>query len=214
MSVQQPRTQQLEGEADSYPDPKRSWGRSGSLLGTWGVLLLAVYFAGWVFDGLVDKSPESSLDEPTTTANQTALRVLNFTYLERDPGKAADLQCDDHSGLTTKQLFSKLTTWEDDAGVLGDPTVGFKDGGESGSKDGDATLFPMFVEIENEVSFVTWEFDVNIKPDGDTFCVSKIVDVTKSDLGSRCSILEALGVSTRCSIIGRAFGHGALGSCE
>lgn len=169
MSVQQPRTRQAEGEADSYPDPKRSWGRSGSLLGTWGVLLVAVYLAGWMFDGLVDKSPESSTDELPGHASSAAWQFLSFVYNEGAIDKAENLACDNPKGLTAADLNKDLSEWEAEAGVLAEPTVTVDDTPKAGTD-----IYSGLVEIDAGSGYQKWNFDITVKADGDSFCVAKV----------------------------------------
>lgn len=178
MNVQQPRTQQPEGEADSYPDPKRSWGRSGSLLGTWGVLLLAVYFAGWMFDGLVDKTPESNLDKPVEDSKQTARRILHFSFVEREPTKADALLCDGSKGLSPKDLNDKLTAWEDE-NLRANASPTFED--DAGQSSGDGMLYHTRVDIETGNYVEKWYFDITVQPIDDSFCVSNVEEVPPPD---------------------------------
>ncbi|WP_041624506.1 hypothetical protein [Stackebrandtia nassauensis] len=143
------------------------------------MLLVAVYLAGWMFDGLVDKSPESNLDKPVEDANQTARRVLQFSLVHREPTKADPLLCDGFTGLTPKQLTKELTDWEASEGVLSEATVTFEN--VNGEAVDGGTLFPMRVELEVDPSFIVWNYDVTVKPDGDSFCVSKVENVTSDD---------------------------------
>lgn len=175
MSVQQPGVSRPTDEADSFPDPKRSWGRSGSLFATWVVLLVGIYFAGWVFDGLVDKTAESNLDKPAESPKQLARRVLVFTMVDRDPSKAEAVLCEGFSGFGPDDLADKLADWEDESGSVNvTPTFDKPDGVETG----DGILYHTRADYGSGSYVGEWYFDITVRTADDALCVSKIEDVT------------------------------------
>lgn len=174
MSVQQSGVARPEGEPDSFPDPKRSWGRSGSLMATWVVLLLSVYFAGWVFDGVVDKTAESNLEKPVESSKQTARRVLHFSFVEREPSKADALMCEGSSGVGPSDLTDKLTGWEAANGRANTALTFEEDDGQSVNG---GLKYHMRVDVEYGTNFEKWYYDVTVN-DTDGFCVSAVEDVT------------------------------------
>lgn len=178
MSLQQPGVQRPDDGADSFPDPKRSWGRSGSLVGTWVVLLLGIYFAGWMFDGLLDKSAESNLDNPVESSKQTAQRILHFSFVERDPSRAEALLCDNFTGRAPQRLTDKLDSWEEE-NVRANASPTFDD--DNGVSSGSGTLYHTRVDIETGGYIEKWYYDITVQPSDDIFCVSKIKDVTPSN---------------------------------
>ena len=147
-------------------------------MATWAVLLLAVYFAGWMFDGLVDKTAESNLDKPVEDSKQTARRILHFSFAERDPAKAEALLCDDFTGVAPKDLTDKLDTWEDE-NTRANATPTFDD--DTGVSSGGGTLYHTRVDIETGPYVEKWYYDITVRALDDTFCVSAIEDVKTED---------------------------------
>lgn len=161
----------LTEQEESYADPPRAWKRAGSLLGSWAVVWASILIAGLVFDGLVDRTRDSAFDEAAEHPNQTAWRVMQFSFngeLER----ADDLLCSDFEHLKPKELQQQLSKWEKDSGVRSNTSVGFAD--ESDQASSEHGTFLMEVEIEAGDSFETWYYEVTVEEDGASYCVAKI----------------------------------------
>jgi hypothetical protein len=109
---------------ESYPDPQRSWKRSGSLFGGWVATLIAVLALGTFWQFIGTPGDTDVRDEDPKTAYETAHWYMTSVFENRDFPEAEENQCDSYPGPSPKELVDDLSPWENSDGSLPDASIG------------------------------------------------------------------------------------------
>ena len=107
-----------------YPDPHRSWKRTGTLLGGWAAVWLAVFLGGFTLNAVADPGQTDIREEAPKTPFETARWYAVSIFDNRDLSAAEALLCSDHIGEPPKQMLEDLKDWQNSDGSLPESSLG------------------------------------------------------------------------------------------
>ena len=166
----------LTEQEESYADPPRAWKRAGSLLGSWAVVWASILIAGLVFEGLVDASPETITHEDPGTPHNAAKEYMRFVFEDESLEDSEGLECDEITGLSSKDLISSFKEWKTDKGS--EPSVVVSRANDEAGAQEDPNTIVVRIELEVEQVFDQLYYDVTVEPTGSTFCISNVSENT------------------------------------
>lgn len=167
-----PELESAEDGPDTYPEPKRSWPRSGALLAGWAVTWAAVGVLGISWQAVAEPGSDRVADAPTSSEQQTVRRHFTTIFVDRDPGEAAATHCAEYSGPTTDDMYTVLSGWEEQEGSSSARDI------VPSQVGGDTSRFQVRVDYGSPDNRQVHVYEATVVPEGDTYCIATVHDVT------------------------------------
>jgi hypothetical protein len=166
---------------ESFPDPKRSWKRSGVLLGLWVVVWAAVAIIGTGWNAVAQPGEGNPHDEYARSADEAAERFMHAVFANKDWHEANLMQCANADDLDPHDLRQKIFTrakeYRQEEHLDTRDVQSFESGDANTTGSSPAVYRVVITVYWSKFDKAPFKYDVKTEPNADRPCVSKVVSV-------------------------------------